>query len=239
MKPGESRSSQARFYWRAKSSLIQVLSSIVWVLCASNAMPAFESREDRNKRRKKEWAISNSKRLKENARIYYLANRESRLTRAAEYRKRNAQKIAEYKRINARTLKEKRREYVKTDRHRELVRLINKRPEKRLTNSLRSRLHQLLKGHVGKSALLGCTGAHLRAWLESQFTKRMTWENYGTYWHIDHIHPLSSYDLTDPEQRRIACNWTNLRPLEAKKNIAKRDKVTDPQHALPLQVGNH
>ncbi len=52
----------------------------------------------------------------------------------------------------------------------------------------------------------------------------MTWDNHGLYgWHIDHVVPLSSFDLTDHKQVKKACHWFNLQPLWAKENLSKHD----------------
>lgn len=70
--------------------------------------------------------------------------------------------------------------------------------------------------------LLGCDRHELIEHLESQFTEGMTWENYGlTGWHIDHIRPLCSFDLTNVEEIEKATNFLNLRPLWAEENIKK------------------
>jgi len=41
--------------------------------------------------------------------------------------------------------------------------------------------------------LLGCSLDFLRAYLERQFKRGMTWENHGNAWHIDHIIPLARF----------------------------------------------
>lgn len=112
-------------------------------------------------------------------------------------------------------------------------------PKQKAVDNLRSRLRELMKttrrgGSSSRSKFIGCSTSQLAAHLESQFTKRMNWQNYGTYWHVDHIIPCAAFDHTDPRQVAQCWHWTNLRPLEAKKNIAKRDLVTEPQMHLLL-----
>ena len=67
---------------------------------------------------------------------------------------------------------------------------------------------------------LGCTWQEFRAHIEMQFTDGMTWENWGE-WHLDHVRPCASFDLTT-EKGRLACmHWSNWRPLWASENLAK------------------
>lgn len=74
--------------------------------------------------------------------------------------------------------------------------------------------------------LVGCTSEFLRQYLESKFSEGMTWSNYGIRgWHIDHIIPCSSFDLSDPTQQLICFNYNNLQPLWAEDNQAKSDKL--------------
>lgn len=95
----------------------------------------------------------------------------------------------------------------------------------RLTELLRNRLRMALKGNQkGGSAIsdLGCSMSDFKLYMESKFQPGMTWENYGyNGWHIDHIKPLSAFNLSDPEHFKQACHYTNLQPLWAKDNFAK------------------
>lgn len=95
--------------------------------------------------------------------------------------------------------------------------------KERLICRVRNRLSKALAGQTKLGLTkrwLGCTPAELVAHLEAQFQPGMSWENRGE-WHVDHIRPLASFDLSDPEQRATACHYTNLQPLWAADNLAK------------------
>lgn len=68
--------------------------------------------------------------------------------------------------------------------------------------------------------LLGCRLSELASYLESRFLPGMSWENRNL-WHLDHIRPLTTFDLTDPVQLAAACHFTNLQPLWAADNLRK------------------
>jgi hypothetical protein len=96
-----------------------------------------------------------------------------------------------------------------------------------LTNQ-RSYVYQTLKKiGVKKENMtlkyLGCTSGTLKEWIEFQFDKDMNWQNYPKIWTIDHILPLSLFDLTKKEHQDIAFNWKNLQPL--KDNYGKHNKL--------------
>lgn len=92
----------------------------------------------------------------------------------------------------------------------------------KLAKNLRGRIRHSLKAGSAERDL-GCSIQDLKLRLEILFLPGMTWANYGK-WHIDHIRPLSSFDLTDRKQFLQACNFTNLQPLWAKDNLAKGAK---------------
>lgn len=89
------------------------------------------------------------------------------------------------------------------------------------------------KGGKHWETLVGYTAEELMAHLESQFTKGMTWDNYGA-WHIDHIRPISHFNFAscdDPEFLECWSLW-NLQPRWAKDNLSKSNKCDAPP--LPL-----
>jgi len=100
--------------------------------------------------------------------------------------------------------------------------------EFKIRKAIRVRLHGVIKRGKAGSAVkdLGCTIAELKRHIESQFQEGMTWDNWSQHgWHIDHIIPLSSFDLTDREQFLKACHYTNLQPLWSEDNHSKKDRL--------------
>lgn len=98
----------------------------------------------------------------------------------------------------------------------------------RLSTNIRTRISTALrKGTKRGSAikLLGCSVDEFRKYIQSLFRPGMSWDNYSFYgWHIDHIKPLCTFDLTDPKQAAEACHYSNLQPLWAHENFAKGRK---------------
>jgi hypothetical protein len=98
----------------------------------------------------------------------------------------------------------------------------------KLAHLLRHRLNQALKGdaRIGSHVkYLGCTIEEFKNYLESKFLYGMSWDNYGKHgWHVDHIIPISSFDLQNLDELKKACNFTNLQPLWAKDNWSKGNK---------------
>jgi hypothetical protein len=90
----------------------------------------------------------------------------------------------------------------------------------------RVRVYDALKG-LRKSAktenLLGCSYDFFRGYIEGKFLDNMGWHNMGE-WHIDHIRPLASFDLSDEEQQKQAFHYTNQQPLWARDNLVKGAK---------------
>jgi hypothetical protein len=110
-------------------------------------------------------------------------------------------------------------------------------PGYRLLNALCSRIWSIVKGKANHSNLLqeyiGCSLKHLKQWLAFQFEEGMTFDNYGSEWHVDHVRPCASFDLFDIVEVRKCTHWTNLRPCWRLENIKKSAKI------LPDVISNH
>jgi hypothetical protein len=191
-----------------------------------------EKRAAKNAQRRERYASDPEYRTRVRARIdaARLANPEA----AAEQRRNWAAANREKVRAIKRRWNSKNREYFARRNATEEGRAYKRRwMAERLRNSLhyrlaaacRDRLRKCLrsKKRAGKTlSLLGCTPAELRLHLESRFQPGMSWENWAyDGWHIDHIRPLASFDLADPEQQKIAFHYTNLQPLWATDNLRK------------------
>ena len=72
--------------------------------------------------------------------------------------------------------------------------------------------------------MFGCSVLKVHCHIESKFDFYMTPNNAGKYgWHIDHIIPVSSWDLTHPVERKVSFWYKNLQPMWGSDNIRKRD----------------
>lgn len=103
---------------------------------------------------------------------------------------------------------------------------LQKDPIYRLKHTLRVRLNRAITiNQKSGSAIrdLGCSIEDLKTYFELKFQPGMSWENQGQ-WHIDHIVPLSRFDLTDREQFLKACHYSNLQPLWAIDNLTKGNR---------------
>jgi hypothetical protein len=169
----------------------------------------YEDKLVKNKTSLKKYYQDNREQTLEQKKKDYVINREIFLKRTKIYREANLEKIS----IN----------YVIYQRNR-----LKADPLFRLTHNLRRRLsHAFKRQSVEKTEtafeLTGCNREQLRNHLVSQFREGMTLENHGQVWHIDHIRPCASFDLSDKAQAAACFHYSNLQPLFAEENLAKSD----------------
>jgi len=106
-----------------------------------------------------------------------------------------------------------------------------------VSRAIRNHLKAGIKNKCKWETLIGYSVEDLKKHLEQQFDEKMTWENYGSYWQIDHIIPRRVFNFGKPEDIDFKRCWAlnNLRPLEKNKNQHKQGKLLQPfQPALIL-----
>jgi len=101
--------------------------------------------------------------------------------------------------------------------HREYMRKRRQDPKYKLIESTRALINHHLKSKTKSSnKYLGCTYEEYSLHLERQFDKNMSWDNYGVYWEVDHIIPLS---------KGGSFHYTNTQPLTITENRKKSNKI--------------
>ena len=173
----------------------------------------------KDKEKIKQWRLDNKEKIKEYSKQYRLDNKEKIKQYKKQYHLDNQEKKKQYDKqwnLNNKDYHNKyQRHRLKTD------------PIFKITKYQRIRMRAVLKGESKcKSTieLLGCSAEECWNHLEQQFKPGMTRDNYGL-WHVDHITPCASFDISDPEQQKICFHYTNLQPLWAEDNFKKGAKL--------------
>lgn len=164
--------------------------------------------------RKRAWKLKNEEREKANNKRWYEANKLKVSDRKANYYLKNQDQEKLRSKVFRQTYPEKRKP---------------KTPTARIAANVRSKISAIVAGRYKRSASLiyiGCSFEELKIHIESQFTSEMNWDNYGMYgWHIDHIIPLSNFDLSVESNLYAAWHHSNLRPLWCIDNLRKGKKL--------------
>lgn len=171
------------------------------------------------------WRKNHPGRVKVVRRRSYIKHHTRCLRRSRLWKQNNPEKVL----ISQRLWRKKNPGKLRAEKRRYMARRNLRDPQFRLRNQLRHRIYLAVKSQNGTKSyrtlkLLGCSVEQLREWLEAQFEPGMSWSNHGE-WHIDHIQPCASFDLSDPAQQRQCFNFTNLQPLWAEDNHLKSNKI--------------
>jgi hypothetical protein len=158
-----------------------------------------------------------------------------------DYKRRNKEKIAAYNKI----YKEEHKEEVSVYNHnynlenREAIQERQTRTQReRKKNDAKFNISKKYRSKVQKDVkkkfdiddniskeLYSCESNLIKEWFKSLFTDEMTWDNHGEVWHIDHIKPCASYDVTKEEELKACFHWSNLRPVKVIENQRKTNKI--------------
>lgn len=166
------------------------------------------------------WKAKNSAKIAIYRKAYYESNKKELVESSRIYRIENPDKVRE----TAKKCRVKRRDK-RNSRSKERY---ENDPNFKISLNLRTRVRQALKAQNAQKnyhlkEYLGCSPAALWEHLIAKFQPGMTVENHGK-WHIDHVRPCVSFDLTDPAQQLECFHFTNLQPLWSAQNLSKGAK---------------
>lgn len=169
------------------------------------------------------YQIANYDHLKETSKIYREIHKEELAVKTKPYRDgRKPEKKAydaEYRQ----------RPKVKHKRQTRFAIQMATDPQFRIQHTLRGRLWQAIKKiYKTGSAVddLGCSIPEFKTYFETKFRPGMSWNNHGKgkgKWNIDHIIPMSAFNLEDRQHLILACHYLNLQPLWFEENLSKSD----------------
>jgi len=188
------------------------------------------------------YVINNKEKIKENQRLYYDENKEELSNKRKKYREENKEKVKEGKRLYYLNLsdekkkelsiqkKEKYNKNIEINRVKKLEYIKEKmsnEPLFKLKFNIRTLIRNSIKRQFTEKSkktieILGCTYEEFKIYLESQFDENMNWENQGSYWHMDHIKPISL--ATSKDEVYKLNHYTNFQPLYSLDNLIKGNK---------------
>lgn len=163
--------------------------------------------QDKVKKARKKHYDNNIIKIREEKKRYCAKNKDKKAIYDIEYRKKNKEKIQQHKKNWSLKNKDN---------------ILHK-----IKRNLRRRIHHVIKDgykSLHSIELLGCDIQFFKTYLESKFYANMTWENYGSYWHIDHIIPCSHFNLILLEEQKKCFHYTNCQPLLKIDNLRKGDR---------------
>jgi hypothetical protein len=177
----------------------------------------------------------NPQTAKERRKLYYQKNKDKMRLLNIVWRKNNPEKA---KAIYARYRKtEKRRiiarEWARNNRENGLKRFVERYSSDQQFNlaiKFRRRVYMAVRNQFTIKAettinLLGTTYSQFKEYIEGKFTDGMNWEKVlSGEIHLDHIKPVSLFNLSDPKEQMKAFNYKNMQPLWARDNLAKHNK---------------
>jgi hypothetical protein len=156
----------------------------------------YEIKKDQIKSNSKKWNQNNKGKNRASWEKYYSENKNKIIQRSKDWREENKEQYNLYQ-----------KQY---------------REKNKILHNLRVRLNISLKKYLKENKkynteeYLGCSIEEYIVYLEKQFNENMTWENYGTYWEIDHTIPLS---------KGGSFHYTNTTPMTISENRSKSNKI--------------
>ena len=193
-----------------------------------------------------EYRNKNKEKIKMQRQKHYQENRERLVETSKDWREKNPEKHKEVKEKYRSIEENKKKELegkklwrknnpgkVKEQKQRYYEKY-SKQPKFRIDSAIKNGIAKQIKKHgFSKNKqhwedMIGYTISDLMQHLQNLFylDPIITWENYGSYWHIDHIIPKSKFYYTSHHDEQFKMYWalSNLQPLEKIKNIKKGNR---------------
>ena len=180
------------------------------------------------------YRVNNQEKTKEGQKNWYLRNQHKKKNKTKQYKLNHKEKTKEYNKQYKINNKDKINKWNK-----------NYKPSlnSKISIAIRNRVRAAIKYNNSKKSesthkLLGCTIEFFKEYIESKFTKGMSWKNYGNNgWHFDHVRCCHSFNLSDSQQQKICFHYTNYQPLWATTEIAIK-YGEDSSYMGNLEKGN-
>lgn len=138
------------------------------------------------------------------------------------------QKAIEWSNNNKNKHKKLQSEWAKNNR-KHLNNKYNQRYHSDFTFKIKKLCHKHLLNNLFKNSstmkYFSCDIELVVKWLKYCFTDKMTINNHGNYWHLDHVIPISRFNLNNPDEVYLCFHYLNYMPLSAYKNISKQNKI--------------
>ena len=139
------------------------------------------------------------------------------------YRRTEKSKTRRIKWVEKNKLKLREQNKLKEQRYRDQMKT------RAIVTLIRNRVHAVLRDNKKSERTIKLIGVvdwqDIRDKIEAQWEEGMNWDNWTKYgWHLDHVRPCASFNLSDPDQQKVCFNWRNLQPLWGEENWSKLDK---------------
>jgi hypothetical protein len=221
----EKNKEKLKEYWLNNKERLKEYHKKYWLNNKEKNKKYQKKYREKNKEKLKEYWLNNKERLKEYHKKYNVENNKKRKEYQKKYREENREK----------KLKDGKEHYLKNRekiiKQNGIYSTFKRRTDINwaLRSRLRCRIRAALRGNVKSKRTMELLGvphiSFFKTWLECKFKEGMTWEN-RYLWHIDHIKPCSSFDLTKPEEQAECFHYTNLQPLWASENLSKGNRIS-------------
>lgn len=186
----------------------------------------YQENPEQYRERANNFRITNPERVQEYNRQFYLNNVEKVKQQSSAWVKQNPDKRS----VTSAIWRKNNPDKVRLSTKKAATKFLSNPRNKLNRNISRGMNHTLQEGRKkGRhwETLVPYTIDQLKDHLEKQFTPEMSWENYGSYWHIDHIYPKSKFNYIFPDDLDFKKCWdlSNLQPLEKIANLKKHNKI--------------